>query len=144
MSLVIGDSDIFGWPFYFHGILHQNTVVNNGYLGRHQQYSIVVEPWAGKKDIICIPLTGRAHGIDKGRLLFINTCGLSVGVGPVVIGIQNLHLVFSHQEETAVTPSLAFSFYYTWGPPFQMNLYIAKGFFGFYSAGPGHDGKHPV
>jgi hypothetical protein len=63
-------------------------------------------------------------------MLFVNRTCLSVGVGRIIVIVQNLYFIPSHQENTTVAASLAFSFYHIRSAPFDMELYVAKTLFG--------------
>src|SRR6266542_4009541 len=85
-----------------------------------------------KNDVTRLPLSGRAAGIDERRILAEHGTCLTVGVCHIVVRIENLHLVRSHQKYPAVSTFLTFTTSGKRGPPLDMELSITEPAFRFY------------
>ena len=86
-------------------------------------------------DVVALPLSGRAAGVDQRRLLAIHSAGLAVGVSYVVVRIEYLHLIFTHKEHTTVAAVLATAGDICRRSPFDVQLTIAERLFGADAAG---------
>jgi len=67
--------------------------------------------------------------------LAVDGSGLAIGVGFVVVGIEDLNFVIAHQEDTAVTAFLAFAVGRRGLGEFDVELAITEGSFGVDVAG---------
>ena len=90
-------------------------------------------------DVVGVPFTGFVDGVHHGRILTIDSAGETVGVGLVVVGIQNLDFIaVAAQKDTAVAAALVVTFYLGGSGPFHMQLAVAKAVFGADIAGTGN------
>ena len=64
------------------------------------------KPWVSKDDIETLPLARCQRGVDQRWVLPVDCSGLAVRVGDVLVGIEHLHLVEPHQEDTTITAAL--------------------------------------
>jgi len=92
-----------------------------------------------KDDVIGLPLSGRSAGVDERGILAIDGAGHSVGIGGVLIGIENLNFVEAHQKNAAVAASLVFALDQFGCGPFDMELAGAEGLSGLNVAGARED-----
>src|SRR2546426_8204883 len=106
MRLVGRARHIRGGPGERDIVLHQYPVMQRGDVRGTQQFAGGIKAGPVKNDFVGLPLARRQTGVDQRRILSVNRSGLSVGVGLVLIGIQNLELVFAHQIHAAVTALL--------------------------------------
>src|SRR3954470_21004842 len=94
-----------------HGVvLHEDTVVHDRHARGGGNLSRGVEPWPVKDDVVGLPLAGRPARVHEWRILAVDRRGVAVGGGDVVIRVEHLHLVSSHQEYAAVAALLAVAF----------------------------------
>ena len=77
-------------------IVHKYAVVADGKVSGAEQFAFFVKQGAGEDYVVSLPLAGRAAGVDEGRILSVDGGGLAIGVGLVVIGVEDLHLIFAH------------------------------------------------
>ena len=85
--------------------VHDDSVVNNGDVGRRQKLSIT-ESRRGEDDVVGLPRAGLAARVDERRVLSVDGGGVAIGVGVVVLRIEHLHLEYIHQEHAAVAAAL--------------------------------------
>ena len=69
-----------------------------------------------------MPLTGLARRVDQGWILSVNRCCLTIGVGSVLKGIQDLNLIETHYHDAAIAARLAIAFNFRGGGKFQVQL----------------------
>jgi hypothetical protein len=64
---------------------------------------------AWKMMSVGLPLAGGAAGVDEGDVLLVDSAALAVGVGFVLVGVENLELVAAVDVDAAVAAVLAFA-----------------------------------
>jgi hypothetical protein len=74
-------------------ILHKHAVEEDRHIRRSLQISIRVEDGRHPNGVVALPLAGLAGGVDERNALLVFASRLSVGIGSVVIRIENLQLV---------------------------------------------------
>src|SRR5205807_10659544 len=79
-------------------VLHQNAIVKNGFARGARQLSRSVKARAVKNDVVGLPLARGTRSIEQRRILSVGGRGLSVGVGFVLVRVQNLRLVEPVEE----------------------------------------------
>ena len=80
----------------------------------------------------------RTRSVDERRILAVDGGGLAVGVGFVLVGIEHLNFVESHQKNAAVAAILAFALWRNGFGKLHVQLAIAEGRFCVDVAGFGH------
>src|SRR5690606_13247493 len=58
-------------------------------------------------DVVGVPFAGRLRGQREGRPLAIDAADRAIGVGRVLVAVEDLDLVHAMEEDAAVPPSLA-------------------------------------
>jgi hypothetical protein len=119
-------------------ILDKDAVVKDSDVGRAGKFA-VFELGSMEDDVVGLPLSWLAAGINERGILTIDGAGHSVGIGWVLIGIENLNFVEAHQKDAAVAASLVFALNQFGGGPFDMELAGAEGLFGLNVAGARED-----
>src|SRR5215467_8650258 len=79
-----------------------------------------------KDNVVGLPLARLAAGVDQRSCNTIEGTCLPICVGLVLIGIKNLDFITTLQVNAAVPSPLSFTFDFTWGSPFDMQLQVAK------------------
>ena len=65
---------------------------------------------AVEDDVVGLPLARRARGVDQRRVLAVDRAAPAVGVGRVLIAVEDLDLVAAEEEDAAVAAALAVAF----------------------------------
>jgi len=121
-----------------------DPVLDHGH-GRGPPVSAVLIEYRGSvDDVIDIPLARLSHGVRQRNNLLVNTSRLAIGVGLIVIVVQDLDLVLVLKENSAVAPGLARTGYILWHAPFKMELETAEALFSDYVTGGFVDSKHAI
>src|SRR5713226_709483 len=94
----------------FHIVLHQCAIVKNGFASGAEQLASLIKTRPVKDDIVSLPLAGRARSVYQRWVLAIDCRSLAVRVSLALVGVQDLRLVETLQEDTAVSAVLAFAF----------------------------------
>jgi hypothetical protein len=102
-----------GCIIYDYIILNQYTIKDDCYFVISPVLAIRIERWSGKNYIIDIPLTGFPERIHEGRVLFINSAGLTIDISLIIVIeiFQYLNFVKTMQEDSTVTTHLFLSAY---------------------------------
>ena len=79
-----------------------------------------------ENNVVDVPLPRRFGHVDLWGKLAIDRCRLAVSIGIVVIAIENLNLVFAHDDDAAVSAALRIAFDYFWSGPFDVHLHVAE------------------
>jgi hypothetical protein len=143
-------ADVEGLPFELEVVLHQHSVKEDGDIRRGFERSIGVEGGRGPDDVVGLPFAGLAVRIDQRRALFVDAAGLAVDIGFVVVGVEDLQLVSGvagaggGEKDAAVAARLAAAGDVLRDSPFDVELVIAEGVFGFDISGGLADGKDAV
>src|SRR5688500_12225719 len=74
-------------------VVDQDAVVEDGGAGFAGDLAAFVPARAFEDDVVGLPLAGRARGVDHGRVLAVHRAGAAVGVGLVLVGVEDLDLV---------------------------------------------------
>ena len=59
-----------------------------------------------EEDVVGLPFAGRPAGVRQRRMLAVNPRRGAIGIGLVLVAIQDLNLILTHQENPAVAPTL--------------------------------------
>src|SRR6266550_4654113 len=109
-------------------VLYQHAVVKNGRACGTRQLSCRVKTRTVKNNVVGLPFARRTRGVHQRRILAINRRGLAIGIRLALIGIEDLSLVESLQENAAVAAVLVFAFRGGRLGKFHVQLAIAKRF----------------
>ena len=80
-------------PFQLEIVLHQHPVVDCRNPCRGLQRTIRIEAGRRPDNIIHLPFAGLFAGIGQGNRLFVNTGGLTIYVGRVIVTVEYLDFV---------------------------------------------------
>src|SRR5579871_5342861 len=106
-------------------VVDDKAVVQHGHIRRADQ-GLSLEARAGPEDVVALPLARLAAGVDERRILPVDRGRGAVRIGEVIVTVQHLDLIASHQEHAAVTPSLALALDDRWGGPLQVDLAVPE------------------
>ena len=67
---------------------------------------VFIKARASEDNVIALPLTGLAACVPEGWMLTINGTALSIGVGLVLEGVEDLNLVARLQVDTTIAATL--------------------------------------
>jgi len=96
-----------GTAFEFNVVLDQDAILEDGERGLSRDLAVLIEERAMIDDVITLPLTRLAAGVGERDGPAVQRGTLAVRIGLVVVGIEDLDLILSVQEHTAVAPALA-------------------------------------
>lgn len=102
---VFPDSAVEGRAVEFLFVMDRDAVVNDGDVGFFDQFA-VCPTGVFKNDVVALPFAGRFAGVNSGRLLAVHSACLAVGVGGIVIGVQDLNFKVAKNDHAAVAPPL--------------------------------------
>src|SRR5207237_4847793 len=128
----------------------EHIVVEDGDSCLRLHTAVVVEGGGGPEDVVGLPFAGFAAGVDQWRRLFVDAGGLAVDVGGVVVGVHDLEFVAGvagaggGEEDAGVAARLGFAGDVFGNLVFEVELVVAKAFFGFDVAGLFVDGQDAV
>src|SRR5690554_1022574 len=126
MYLYLGKSDIGGGAADDRMVLDHDAVMQHGDSGRCAVGAVFLEGGRGIDDIVAVPLARFPHGVHQGRCLLVDAGRLSVHIGFVLVAVEDLDLVDSLQEESAVAATLAFALDPFRYAPLDVQLEVAK------------------
>src|SRR5438034_10141120 len=90
-------------------VLDQYAIQKHGHARWTVEGAVRLEVRPMEDDVIRLPLARRPGGVDERRVLAVDRTGLPVGIGVVLIGIEDLELVPPHQKDPAVATLLTFA-----------------------------------
>src|SRR5690554_3479402 len=122
MGFVFRMPDVFRGPFHFHMVLNNYTVVNDGYPCLFIDSTVGLESWRRPDDIVAVPIAWLLNGVYQRDVLLIDTGGLSVHIGLVIVHIKYLNFVQSLHKYSTVSAALTFAFDDKRAPPLDMEL----------------------
>ena len=106
-------------------MVHQNAVVEHRQARRTNQ-RLPVEVRGLEHDVVGLPLARRTAGVDQGRVLPVHRRRLAVGVGLVLVAVEDLDLVAAHEEDAGVAPVLGAALRRGGGGELQVQLDVAE------------------
>src|SRR5689334_25070480 len=107
-------------------VLGQHAIVEDGHPRRIASRAVGSKVRAMKYDVVGLPLTWWPARIHKWGCLSVHGCRLAVGVGVVVIRVQYLDLVVTHQEHATVAALLTFALGRGGRRPFDVQLHATE------------------
>ena len=109
-------------------LLNAHAVEVHGDAGGPNQTAVLGENRSDKLDGVALPFAGRAGRIGAWGMLAINSPGLAVGVGDILIRVEDLNLILANEEDAAVAAILAAFQVGAWRcPPLEMKPAGAEG-----------------
>lgn len=115
-------------------VMNEHAVMKDGEGGAFNDL-IPFEDGPMEDNIVGLPFSGFARGIDQGFLAPIERARLAVGIGGVFIGVQDLNFILPHEEHAAVAPSLSLAFRRFGGGELKVQLAGTEFLFGLDHAG---------
>src|SRR3954469_10457349 len=79
-----------GGPGEFHVVLYQHAVVQDRRSCRANQLAVARKARSVEDNVVSLPLSRRSRRIHQRWVLSVNRRRLPVGIGPVLIRIENL------------------------------------------------------
>ena len=116
-------------------VLNEDAIVEDGESGATGDLSFLIEEGAMENDVVSLPLTRFAGGVDERLLPAVERSGLSVGIGLVLKAIKDLNFVVSHEKDSAVSPALPLALDGGGRGPFDVKLAGAELLFGLHVSG---------
>ena len=113
-------------PPEFLRILYENAVMDHGHARRLDDDASLVETWPAEVNVERLPLARGQARVGERLVLSVDRVRLPVGVSGILIRIEYLHLVLSHQENAAVPTMLSFALPRRGGGPLDVKLYVAE------------------
>jgi hypothetical protein len=106
-------------------VVHDDAIVQDSRISWPDQL-VTPKPGYDPDDIVALPLTRLAAGIDERRILAIDRSGGAIGISEVLVTIEDLNLIEAHQQYAAIALILAFSGDRRRGSPLKVELTVAK------------------
>ena len=103
-------------------VLDEYSVVQHGKGCSAADLACCVKEWAVENDVVGLPFAGLAAYVYERLLATVECASLAVGVGDIVVVIEDLDLVGVHEEDPAVAAPLAVTFDTSGGGPLDVNL----------------------
>src|ERR1700682_2050327 len=107
-------------------VLDQRSVVQNRNACALDGLPLLVESRRPEKDVVSLPLAGRARCVHQWSVLFVDRSGLPMEVGFVAVRVEYLDLVVTHEENAAIPALLSFAFDGCRGCPLDVELTVAE------------------
>ncbi len=126
MGLVFRRTMVGGVAQQLEMVLDDHAIVKHRDEGRADELAFLVELRGLPNDVVLLPFTRLAAGVDERRVLLVNGAALAIVVRRVLVRVENLNLIGPHQKDTAVASSLAIAFSFRSRCPFDVDLTIAK------------------
>jgi len=132
--LVVCDPLVFNGPDELLAVVQEHAVMDDGHIGLLGQLAAI--PSGGfKNDVVALPDPWGLGGITQGRELAVHCPDLSVGIGLVLEGVENLHLILAVNDNAGVPTALAVADRLPGGGKLEVELEIAELFLGLDGAG---------
>ena len=110
----------------FNVVMHHDVVMEHRHPGRADQLARVIESGSPEYDIIGLPFSWRAAGINQRGVLTVDGCRHPIWVGCVIVAIKNLDFIYFHQKYTAVASILIFACGRKRSCPFYVKLTVSE------------------
>jgi len=81
------------FPFNFHMVLNEHTVMKHCDIRRFFYRAIGIESGSGVNNIVRLPFARFAGRVDQRDGLLIDRTGLSVGIGRIIVAVENLDFI---------------------------------------------------
>ena len=120
-------------------VVQHHAVVDDRDRGLAGDFAFGIEQRSFEDHIVGVPLPRLLHGVLQRGPHAVETAGLTVGVGLVVVHVEHLDLVEAMQEEPGVAAALALTLRRIRGGPFEMELEVFELLLGLDVARAFHD-----
>ena len=110
----------------FLAVVDDHSVVNDGDVGFLGELTAFIPEWGLPDDVVGLPFAGRAGGVHERGLLTVDGGGLAVGVGQVVVGVEDLDLVFAVDVDAVIAAPLTFTDHDGGSGKLEVELEIAE------------------
>ena len=107
------------------GVLEEDAVTEDGQVAGVDDFAIF-ENGATEDDVVDLEFAGGAEGVGHGRIDAIDGAGKAVGVGGVVVVVEDLHFGPAQEENAAVAAALAGALDGFGRGPFDVELAVAE------------------
>src|SRR6266702_2047694 len=97
-----------GRPGEFYIVLHEHSIVQHGHPSRTKQFA-AAKSRSVKNNVVSLPLRRRTRSIHQWRILPVDRRGLPIRISFVLVRVEHLNFVESHQEYAAVAALLDLS-----------------------------------
>src|ERR1044072_6960400 len=114
------------WADQLEIVLDQHAVEQHRHPRRTLERAVGFEMRAVEDDVVGLPLARPARWIYERRILTVHGAGLTVGIGVVLIGIEDLQLVNPHQEDAPGPPLLPAPADDGGSGPLERELHVAE------------------
>ena len=94
--------------------------------GKWMLGAVLLETRSGIDNIVSIPFARFLAGVHQRRSLLVDTPGLAVRIGFVLVVVENLHFVHALHKHAAVAASLAFADDFGRCAPLEVQLEVAE------------------
>src|SRR5690606_31740432 len=92
----------------FHMVLNQHAVMKYGNSGWRSQLSFIVKSRRRINNVVGLPFPRTTAGVNQRNNLLVNRSRLTIGIGFIFIGIEDLNFITLLQENSAIPASLTF------------------------------------
>lgn len=103
-------------------VADQDAVMEYGEVGWGFEGVVLFKMWGFEDDVISLPIAGLAGGIDEKVSLTIN----GVGIGEIMLGVEDLDFVTAKHHDAAIASALAFTFWGVGRREFKVELAISE------------------
>ena len=127
---IISHSPIRGVPVEILSMMHHDAVVDDGNVRAFDEFAFSIPAGPFEDNVVGLPLSGRFGGVFQRWLLSIHGRHHAVGIGLVLITVQNLDFISSENIHAVVAASLALALDFFGCGKFQVELEVTKGIAG--------------
>ena len=107
MLLHLRQADILGSALDLKVVLYQHAIEQDGDIGLVEIGPVCLKDRRRVDDIVDIPLTGLAHGVDERTPLLVHGSYHAIAVRHIFVVIKYLKLIETLEEDTTVASALA-------------------------------------
>lgn len=119
-------SDVDGGSLELDVIMNEHTVMKDCHGPWRDHGSIPGKAWSAKENVEALPFTGFTARVHYRDMLLVNARRLAVRISAIVVGIEDLNLVPSLKEHSAIAAILSFALDLRGRTPLDVKLAIAK------------------
>ena len=120
----------------FYVVVDDDTIVNDMEFRASGDFTFFVKDWAVECDVVGLPFAGFTAGINEGFGTTVEGSALTVRIGLVLVAVEHLNFILTHEKDAAVTASLTVAFDDGWGGKFDMQPARTEFFFALNVAAP--------
>ena len=123
-------------------VMEDDAIVNDSDVTGFGLFSGIIPAWSFENDVVGLPFAGTFAGVYEGRGLAVNGARLAIGIGLIIVRIENLDFVSTENIHTVVSAALAGALDFGRGGEFKVHLEIAEFILG--ADAPGFGGFHVI